>query len=561
MRIRHSCLPLLLAFLASCSSAQKGATPRASTGDVLVTHARFLDQPGADAILIRNGVIEAVGSSETLQKDAPSGAVVLDARGGLVLPGFHDSHVHMMGAGMSHQGVDLAGLQTMDAALAAVKAFAQANPKVPFITGRGWEYGIVPAGSFPTRQQLDSAVPDRPAFLSSYDGHSGWANTKALALAGITSETKDPEGGRVVREADGKTPQGALLEGAQFLARQAAPKPDKATMLSNLEWAAREMVALGHTSVDEIAFDPGEVALLDELQAQGRLPLRVNVSLPLDGDLGAYEKLRQSHPGPWVSISFLKAFVDGVIESKTAYMLAPYEDSPGDRGKTVIEEARFKELILKAHAARFPVAVHAIGDGAVRLTLDAYEAAQKAHPDIHLRHRVEHIETVDPADMPRFKALGVVASMQPLHANPGGPTPDDGVWSKNLGPARLKHSFAWRELLAAGAPLAFGTDWPVMSANPLWGVALAVTRRDPNGDPKDGWNAHQTLTFAQAVDAYTRGSAYAVSLDSKVGTLQRGQWGDVVVLGPEVKEDVPSTLWKGTVRYTVVGGQVQHALK
>ncbi len=542
----------------ACSGGQKAASVD-SNGDLFITHARFLDAPpGSDALLVRAGNIVAVGTEAGLKPQVPANARVLDAKGGYVLPGFHDAHLHMLGAGMMRNAVDLSEAATMDEAQKKLAAFAKAHPDVPFIEGRGFQYGLTAPNTFPTRQQLDAAVPDRPAFIRSYDGHSGWANTKALERAGITAETKDPEGGRIVRDADGKSPQGTLLEGAQFLMMGAVPKPTEKDKRAALKAAADDLVKLGVTSAQEIAFDPTEFALFDALHAAGELPLRVTVSLPLDGDLAAYARARDAHQGAHVGFGFLKGFVDGVIESRTAFMLRPYEGTTDDKGKPMMEESRLKALVLQAHAAGFGVALHAIGDAAVRLSLDAYEAAQKAHPAVKVVHRVEHIEVVDPADVPRFKALGVIASMQPFHANPGGPTPDDGVWSKNLGPARLPNTFAWRTLKDAGATLAFGSDWPVMSANPLWGLAMATSRKDPNGQPPNGWNAHQAVTVAQAVEAYSVGSATAVGRGDRVGRLAAGQWGDVVVLNPSVDPNQTATLWKGAVAATVVGGVVRY---
>ncbi|MBI5496571.1 MAG: amidohydrolase [Deltaproteobacteria bacterium] len=555
--VRSYAVILPVAVLAACGGRRAAVAPPAPpTGDLLVVNARIHGAPaGADALLAERGIIRAVGPAAVLREKVPSTATLLDANGALVLPGFHDAHIHMLGGGLSLGQVDLFAATTMADTLKAVKAFADAHPALPWVQGRGWQYGIVPDGKFPTRADLDSVVPDRPVFLRAYDGHTGWANSAALNAAGITAETVDPPEGRIAREADGKTPEGALLEGAQGRMMEAVPAPDRAAKLAALERAARELRSLGMTSVDEIAPGAETFSLLDELDRRGRLPLRVTVSLPLNGDLAAYAVLRDAHRGPRVGFGFLKGFVDGVIESRMAWMLEPYAGST-ERGTPALPPEKLDPLVERAHAAGFPVALHAIGDAAVRASLDAYEKAQRAHPAQHPRHRVEHIECVHPDDMPRFARLGVVASMQPFHANPGGPNPDEGVWSRNLGAARLPRTFAWKSLRDAGAVLAFGTDWPVMSANPLWGLAVAVTRRDANGDPKDGWNAHQALSWDDAVRAWTVGSAYAVSREEQVGTLEPGRWADLVVLSPGVDPGVPASLWRGRVVHAVVGGVV-----
>lgn len=544
----------MLSLTAACGGGKTSASPSVSPPPLLVDHARLLDSDGDNAILVDKGRIQAVGPSAHVRAQAPAGVRTVDAAGAQVLPGFHDSHVHLMSGGMSGMMVDLAPLQTMEAVQQALREHAAAHAADPWVTGRGWQYGIVPPGQFPKRQQLDAVVPDRPVYLVSYDGHSGWCNTKALDAAGIGPGTADPEGGRIVREAGAETPQGALLEDAQQLVIMAMPKPSRETQLNALAGALQHLAGLGFTSVEEIAPDPGELDLLRTLEEQGKLPLHVGVALPLQGDLVHYGKLRQQFATERLRVTFLKGFLDGVIESRTAWMLAPYEGT-AERGAPVMPPAQFAELVDAAHAARFPVAAHAIGDASVRSALDSFEAAIAKHPGIKLRHRIEHMEVVDPLDLARFKKLDVIASVQPFHANPGGPNPDAEVWSRNLGEQRRRMSFAWNSVLAAGGTLAFGTDWPVMSANPLWGLAMATTRRTGKGEPAGGWNAHQAVTPGQAVDAFTRGSAYAVGAEREVGQLLPGQRADLVVLEPGVDVRKPGTLWPGKVRYVVVSGE------
>ncbi|MBI5368548.1 MAG: amidohydrolase [Planctomycetes bacterium] len=556
--------PLALALLllaAGCSEPRSAPPPvpaAAPPATLALVNGVVFGTPSATALLVRGNRIATVGADAEIRAAAAAspGCRLLDACGAHLLPGFHDAHIHLLSGGLAAEQADLSTENTLEGALAALRRFAAAHPADTWVLGRGWQYGIVPPGAFPTRQDLDRAVPDRPVHLESYDGHASWANSQALARAGVTAATPDPEDGRIVREADGRTPAGVLLESATGLVDEHVPGPDAATLRRAARTALRYCLELGITSVDHITHSTDDFALFAELAERGELPIRLSLSPPLDGDLDEYAALRRRHASPFLRFGFLKGFLDGVIESKTAFMLTPYEQDTA-RGKPNFTPQRLRRLVERAHARGFPVALHAIGDAAVRLALDAFEAAIARHPDLHLRHRIEHIEVVDPADVPRFARLGVIASMQPFHANPFGETPDDGVWSLNLGARRLPMTFAWRALAAAGARLAFGSDWPVMTAAPLQGLAVAMTRRDEQGRPADGWNAHQAVTVDTAVAAYTEGSAYAIGREGELGRLAPGYLADLVVLDPAVRLDQPATLWQGNVRVVVVDGEVR----
>jgi predicted amidohydrolase YtcJ len=369
----------------------------------------------------------------------------------------------------------------------------------------------------------------------------------------VNARTADPPQGRIVREPDGRTPAGTLLESAMALAGSAAPAPSRAERLAALERAVNRYHALGVTSVDHIAAGPDDVDLLAELLRGGRLPIRVRVALPLGDDLDLAERLRREHAGPFLSVGFLKGFVDGVVESSTAFLVDPYTGGTG-RGEPQIPRTRLLDLVERAHARGFQVGLHAVGDAAVRLCLDAFQHAARRHPGRSLRHRIEHVEVIHRDDLHRFARLGAVASMQPLHAVPAVPDPDAGPWAANLGPSRLPLTFAWRDLLAHGAVLAFGSDWPVASPDPLAGLAVALTRRDAHGRPPRGWNVHQAISADQAVAAYTAGPAFAAHRDHEVGRVTPGRLADLIVLGPGVDMARPATLWTGSVRYVVVDG-------
>jgi predicted amidohydrolase YtcJ len=544
-----------LLLLAGCAASPEGGAGRGP--DVLIVNARVHGRAG-DALLVRDDGFVVGTTAELREQARPEGLRELDAKGGLVLPAFQDAHAHLLLGGLGERQVKLGGLRTLEECLAEVKRWAAAHPEAPWIEGGGWSYGIVPPGQFPTRQALDQAVPDRPAVLDSYDAHSAWANTKALEAAGIGPETPDPATGKIVREEDGKTPQGALLEDAAALVHEQVPDADEATQLAALELALAQFLRLGITKVHAICGSLDELARLEALHAAGKLPISVVVGLPLETPreevLAARDRLavaarRRDQVDADLRFGFLKGFLDGVIESKTAFMLEDYVG--GERGKPNYTREELLEHVTWAHGQGIPVALHAIGDAAVRMALDTYEAAAKAHPRIKVRHRIEHLEVVHPDDLPRFAALDVVASMQPYHAVPAdAPSPDD-VWSANLGPERLKRSFPWRMLVDAGATLAFGSDWNVFTQDPLKGLAVAVTRQNERGLPAGGSQPHQRLTVGEALRAYTEGVELAEG--RQPGDDPRQDW---VVLSPGVDLSDPRTLWTGEVRAVVRRGQL-----
>lgn len=571
MRVAHTlyALAAIAALGAVCGAAACAPRPAAGParpGDAWIANARLWGSSGVFALRLAGGRVAAI----TRAGPAPDASRTLDAAGGLVLPGFHDAHVHVVSGGETLGRVALADAGSVDAIVRAVRRAAAARPEDPWILGRGWQYDVLPDGRLPDRATLDAAVADRPVALESYDGHALWVNSLALERAGIGPDTPDPPGGTIVRAPGSREPSGVLLDGAGVLVEKALPAPSHDARLLTLERALRHLSRLGITGLDDFSLDPVLVDLYTELEAAGRLPVRVRVSLPLDTDLDRFAALRRrlreraeagagDAPGSRVEMGYLKGFVDGVIESKTAWLLAPYAGSD-TRGRPLIAPAHLVERVTAAQARGLPVALHAIGDAAVRLSLDAFAAAERAVPRPDLHHRIEHVEVIDPADLPRFAELGVVASMQPFHANPFGPDPDTGVWSRNLGAARLPHTFAWRELRDAGAPLVFGSDWPVLSADPLQGLAVALTRRDARGLPRQGWNAQQTLDADEALsaDAGTEGAGGLPR--GGAGRVREGMRADLVVLAPGVDPGRPATLWHGErVRAVLVDGVVEVA--
>ncbi len=525
--------------------------------EMIVVNAQMPTQPKWQALAIEKGKITAIGTEAQMRALANQETRVVDVDGRLVLPGLIDSHSHFLGGGASLTQVQLADAKTLEELKARIAAYAKANPKLPWITGRGWMYEIFKKGNaqFPTRQMLDEVVSDRPVFVRAYDGHTGWANSKALEAAGITAATPDPKNGMIVREADGKTPAGALKEDAMELLFSKQPKPPDEEQQRSILLAQQQAFEDGLVAINEFAGDAKTVDAYLALEGQGRLFIKVFFSPPIETPLADVLKLREKlkTKSKLVRLGSLKGFVDGVVESNTAAMLAPYANNAREKGKPAYTQAELNALVAAADKERIPVSLHAIGDAAVRMSLDAFENAAKVNGTQDVRHRVEHIEVLDPADVPRFAKLGVVASMQPYHCEPAdGATL--GAWEVNLGKARLAKTFNWATLRKAGAVLAFGSDWPVMSMDPLMGLAMAISRQNGQGMPLKGWQPQQKISFLEAVDGYTQGAAWALHAEDSLGRLEVGRPATLVVLHRKVQVDAPLSQYWGGVDGTMIDG-------
>jgi predicted amidohydrolase YtcJ len=530
--------------------------------DLIVTNGRLFTGAGgtlAEALAVRGNKILKVGTNREIKRLRRAHTLSIDAHGATVLAGFNDSHAHLILGGLLLKQLDLTNARTLDAIKDTVRDYAAAHPDRAWVQGRGWYYE--PFGtSLPTRQLLDSLVPDRPALLIAFDGHTGWANTRALEAAGITRRTKDPKHGRIVRDPRTGEPTGALVESAQTLVDAAAPQPAREDRLQ----ALRDSVALAHsfgvTSAQDLDSAPEDFELYDALRQAGELDLRVYAALGAGPDLSSatldrFEDIRRKFPDdPLLKSGAVKLYVDGVVESYTAAMLAPY-DNRRTTGTSNFTPAELTRIVTTLDKRGWQVMLHAIGDRAIRMSLDAFEHAATVNPppDRGRRHRIEHIETIDPIDIPRFARLGVVASMQPDH---GDPSPDlITVWRTNLGEARASHAWMYGSLLAAGAHVAFGSDWPVVSLDPRFGVHVAATRTSPSGLPDGGWLPAEKLALPDALGAYTAGGAWASFDEQRKGTLKPGMLADIVILTGDIFTDPPRIL-DTQVAVTIFDGRV-----
>ena len=518
------------------------------------------DDELAEAVAVRGNKVVRVGSNREVQRLRRAQTTVVDANGGAVLPGFNDAHAHLVSGGLSLDQISLDAATTVEEIKDTIRVWAEAHPERQWITGRGWYYQPF-NGAMPTRQMLDALVPDRPAYLVAYDGHTGWANSAALKAAGITRTTSNPANGVIVRDPRTGEPTGALKEAAMALVSQVAPQPTEEDRLAAIRAAIDEAHRLGITSVQDAGGQAGDLELYDRLRKRNELTLRVYQALRADASLteaglDGLEQIRTRFADdPMLKTGAIKLVADGVIEAHTAAMLEPYAN------RAIKGEARFTPDQMKAIVGMldrrgWQVMTHAIGDAAVRMTLDAYEAAARTNPlpERGRRHRIEHIETIDPEDIPRFGALGVIASFQPVHATPS-PTPGD-VWSTNIGEARAARGWLWNSVAKAKGPLAFGSDWPVMTFDPRIGLHVALTRTTLEGLPKGGWIPTERLPIRKAIQVYTRDGAWASFDEQRKGTLTRDMLADIVVLSDDIFSAPPARLTTTEVVVTIADGKV-----
>ena len=516
------------------------AGPKAQPADLIIVNGRVYPgggAPMAEAAAVEGDRIVAVGTTAEIEAHRGDATTVLDAKGGTVLAGFDDAHVHFMSGAESLDRVDLFDVASVAEAQQAIRNFADESPDQPWVLGRGWLYGTFPGG-LPTRQQLDAVVSDRPALMDCYDGHTVWVNSRALELAGITRETPDPPKGVIVRDASGE-PTGVLEESAQALVTDLLPEPTREEKLDLLRRGIRFAQSLGVTSVQNAGMSPEELELWAELDRAGELGVRMYAALPAppgfsEEDAARYEEVLKQHPATGrLKTGAVKMFADGVIEARTAAMLEPYTgtDATGIANYTAEDMDR---IVAMMDAKGWQVWIHAIGDRGIRMALDAFERAAEVNeaPARGRRHRIEHIEAVSAADIPRFGKLGVIASMQPYHAGPNQNVLE--VWAGNIGPERASRAWAWKSIHDAGGRLAFGTDWPVVGLDPRPGIHTALTRQTFDGKPPGGFVPDERLPLNDVLDAWTAGSAYASFDEEEKGVLAPGKLADIVVLSKDV---------------------------
>ena len=525
-------------------------------------YAADADGTMAEAVAVRGNQIVRVGSDRDILRLRRPQTRVIDARDAAVVPGFNDAHAHPIGGGLALDKIDLLGATTMAAIQERIAGWAAANPDRPWVLGRGWYYEPFPGG-LPTRQILDAIVSDRPAQLVSYDGHTTWVNTRALRMAGITRRTPDPANGVIVKDPRTGEPTGVLKESAMRLVGRFVPAATKDDRARALRSAIGEAQRFGVTSIQVAGASVEDFEVYADAARTGDLRVRVYAAVRPEGTLDeaaldALETVREQYAdGALFKSGAIKIGLDGVIEAHTAAMLEPYANR-NTAGEPTIAPDDLNRSVRLADARGWQLMTHAIGDRGVRMALDAYAHAARSNPAPARgrRHRIEHLETVDAADVTRFGALGVIASMQPFH---GSPSPSQmEVWTRNIGDERAARGWMYGSIAAAGGRLAFGSDWPVVPLNPMLGIHTAVTRTTPDGIPEDGWNPVQKLALTRAIDAYTSGAAWASFDEQRKGTLTPGMLADIVVLSGDIfsQKAKPSGLASTRVAVTVFDGKV-----
>jgi predicted amidohydrolase YtcJ len=538
--------------------------PAVQAADLLVDNVNgyTLDSHGKlqhfQALLVDQGKVVATGSQAELASRAGD-AKVIDGHGKSLLPGLIDAHGHVLELGYARNNVDLVGTKSLDEALAKVKAYAAAHPEAKWILGSGWNQEIWKLGRFPTAKELDTAVADRPVWLSRVDGHAGWANSAAIKLAGVDKASKDPSGGRIERDAGGN-PAGVFVDGATALINVKVPPPTPQQKVAALDTALAEMASVGLTGVGDAGIDLANYELYRQYADQHKLTARIYAMILGTGD--DFDTISKNGPligygNDFLTVRAVKLFADGALGSRGAAMLAPYSDDPHNRGLLFLKPAELTADIGKALGKGYQVAIHAIGDHANREVLDSYAAAYKAHPDgIALRNRVEHAQIVSLEDIPRFVPLRLIASMQPTHA-----TSDMNMAEDRIGHERIKGAYAWQRFLKQGTIVAGGSDFPVESPNPFYGLYSATTREDHAGQPPGGWYPDQDMTPTEALRAFTLDAAYAEHAEKTLGTLEPGKWADFILIDHDIFKDPASKIWNTKVLQTWVGGKQVYAAK
>jgi predicted amidohydrolase YtcJ len=536
--------------------------PAVQAADLLVDNVNgyTLDSHGKlqhfQALLVDQGKVVATGSHAELASRAGD-AKVIDGHGKTLLPGLIDAHGHVLELGYARNNVDLAGTKSLDEALAKVKAYAAAHPEAKWILGSGWNQEIWKLGRFPTAKELDTAVADRPVWLSRVDGHAGWANSAAIKLAGVDKASKDPNGGRIERDAGGN-PTGVFVDGATALIDAKVPPPTPQQKAAALDTALAEMASVGLTGVGDAGIDLANYGLYRQYADQHKLTARIYAMIRGTGD--DFDTISKDGPligygNDFLTVRAVKLFADGALGSRGAAMLAPYSDDPHNRGLLFLKPAELTAEIGKALGKGYQVAIHAIGDHANREVLDSYAAAYKTHPDgIARRNRVEHAQIVSLKDIPRFVPLQLIASMQPTHA-----TSDMNMAEDRIGHERIKGAYAWQRFLKQGTIVAGGSDFPVESPNPFYGLYSAITREDHAGQPPGGWYPDQDMTPAEALRAFTLDAAYAEHAEKTLGTLEPGKWADFILIDHDIFKDPASKIWSTKVLQTWVGGKQVYA--
>lgn len=505
-----------------------------------------------EAIGIKDGRIVETGTSALLFQNYP-GYRLVDGEGKSLLPGLIDAHAHVMGLGVRGLDLNLAGIRSLEESIEAVRRFAAENPDREWITGRGWNQVLWGENEFPAASDLDRVVPDRPVYLTRVDGHAAWVNSEALRLAGIDQDTPNLQGGVIIRDADGAA-TGIFVDAAMRYILEVIPDKTAEDYELALELALEEMARYGITSVHDASTDVDEWALYRMFADSGKLTARIYAMVAGTGaifDEMAKEGPIRSYADDLLSLRSVKISADGALGSRGAALLEDYHDDPGNNGLLFYTQDELNAMVLKGASAGFQMNIHAIGDAANRQVLNAFDHInQKLDNQDLMRHRIEHAQVVAPADIPRFAELGLIASIQQIHA-----TSDMNMAKDRVGPERMKGAYAWQSFLDQGTIIAGGSDFPVEHVNPFYGLYAAVTRQDHGGMPPGGWYSEHKMSRIEALRSFTLDAAYAAFQEDVIGTLETGKWADFILIDRDYFEVPADDIWKIDVLETWLAGE------
>lgn len=513
------------------------------------------EMPTAQAVAIRADRIVFVGSQDEARSLEDEGTVVIDIEGKAAYPGFVDAHAHLIGLGRFLSQLNLMDTRSADEVRRLVIEYQASLPPGQWIKGRGWDQNDWEVKEFPTWRDLNG-TEGNPVYLRRIDGHAAWVNQKALELCGITRETAAPEGGRIIRDANGDA-TGVFIDDAIDLITDRMPDTSLDEKIAWARLAVRECNKYGLVGVHDAGINALDLAAYEKLYEQGEMTMRIYAMVDADSTDFLMRMMREGpseFAGGQVIVRAVKMYADGALGSRGAALLEPYSDEPQNSGLLVTSADSLYRLASMAIQNGFQACTHAIGDAGNRTVLDAYERALKEHPKDNHRFRIEHAQVVSLEDIPRFAALGVIPSMQPTHAT------SDMYWAEDrVGPHRIKGAYAWRTFIQQGCRIPCGSDFPVEGANPLWGIYAAVTRMDKEGLPGGGWSPEQCMTMQEAVEGFTIQAAFAAFLENRTGSIETGKLADITILDRDLFEIEPTEILNARVVYTIVGGKIVYA--
>ena len=540
---------LVLFFGFSCTDSTKKTVYYNASGYTIESDSLL----SFSTLVVDGQKVFAVGGDDLASKylDLPS-VTVFDLEGKTLLPGIIDAHGHVMGLGFQELQINLAGITSLQGTLQVLKEYAEANPELEWIIGRGWNQTLWEENRFPTAADLDQVIPDRPVWLSRVDGHAGWANTKAIQLAQVSSDTPDPVGGKIIRDNRGR-PTGVFIDAAEGYVQTVVPESTREEQTLALNAALSLLSSYGVTSVHDAGVGVETWELYKDFAKQRKL--RTRIYGMISGAGRVFDQLSSEGPiqslyDDRLALRSVKLYSDGALGSRGAALIEDYHDDPGNKGLLFLDQEEMNLMVEKVVSKGYQANIHAIGDAANRQVLDALGYAQQLYPREDQRNRIEHAQIVALEDIVRFKDLDIIASMQPTHA-----TSDKNMAEDRVGPQRIKGAYAWQSFLRQGTVVASGSDFPVESANPFLGFYASITRKDIQGNPLSGWYSNEAMDRVQTLKSFTIDAAFAGFQEDVLGSLEPGKWADFIIIDQDIMMAPDSMLWQTKVLQTWVAGE------